>query len=98
MSVWHNNYVDNNTHGHVEPVPPTNVRPWSRVVGTCGDHTCVVNRRREFYDRTPVHGDTYLGRCASDKDAFNRWKNHLMTIGERHEEARFHDAEPASHS
>ena len=93
-----NSWLSNNVHKHVEPTEPMNVGPWSRVVGTCGDHTCVVNRRREFYDRASVHGDTYLGRCESDRDAFNRWKNHLMTIGERHEEARFHDAQPASHS
>lgn len=79
-------------HGAYREGDRTNPHPWSRVIGTCGRHQCRLNWRGEFWDHVPVHGATYLGKAQSKRDAFNRWKNHLMTIGERAEEAVFRDA------
>lgn len=81
-------YPDEVSKAHDRP-SPRNPHPWSRAVGTCGTHTCQLNWRGEFWDVDRPHGATYLGKARSATDAFNRWKNHLMTIGERPEEATY---------
>lgn len=91
MGEWGNNWLSNNVHGRVDPTPPSNPHPWNREVGHCGDHRLQVNWRMEFWDVVPVHGAVYLGRARSSRDAFSRWRNYLMTIGERAEEATFRD-------
>lgn len=59
---------------------------WNETIARCGEHVCLFNRSREFYDRI---GNEYffLGRAASKADAISRWKNHLMSVGARPEEA-----------
>lgn len=64
---------------------PSNPHPWNRTVARCGKHALHVNWRMEFWDVIPVHGATYLGRAKSRDDAISRWKNFLLSIGERAE-------------
>lgn len=64
---------------------PSNPHPWNRTVARCGKHVLHVNWRMEFWDVIPVHGATYLGKAKSRDDAISRWKNFLLSIGERAE-------------
>lgn len=64
---------------------PSNPHPWNRTVARCGKHALHVNWRMEFWDVIPVHGATYLGKAKSRDDAISRWKNFLLSIGERAE-------------
>lgn len=72
-------------HKKHEHHSPSNPHPWNRTVARCGKHVLHVNWRMEFWDVIPVHGATYLGKAKSRDDAISRWKNFLLSIGERAE-------------
>lgn len=83
--------VMNDSRRHIRQELPENPRPWSRVLATCHGHELRINRNMEFYDRFPPHGGAYLGRARSDEDAVSRWKNHLLSMGVRVEDAEVAD-------
>ena len=62
------------------------VKPWSVDVAECDWHVLSLNRQSEAYDR--FNGSyTYIGKCKSQKDAYSRWVNYLLSIGVHAENA-----------
>lgn len=62
------------------------VGPWERRLAECHGHVCMVNRNADVFDL--VDGvRVYVGHAFSDRDAISRWKNFLMPLGVRTEDA-----------
>ena len=78
-------------HKRHDSPKPSNPHPWNRLVATCHDHRLQVNWRMEFWDVVPVHGACYLGKARSTREAISKWKNHLISIGVRAEDAEVVD-------
>lgn len=64
------------------PKPVDSIQPQHRLVAeTCG-HSLLYNRTtKEYTDRVPVHGYTYIGRFKCDREAIAVWRGWLRSQG-----------------
>lgn len=65
-----------------QPPLPT-VPSTERIVSTCGKHVLVYSRiSRAYFDRAPIRGLTYMGRCGDDDEtAIVQWHKWLREQG-----------------
>lgn len=64
--------------------PPLPTTPSAeRIVSTCGKHVLVYSRiSRAYFDRAPIRGLTYMGRCGDDDEtAIVQWHKWLGEQG-----------------
>ena len=64
-------------------LPLPTVPSTERIVSTCGKHVLVYSRiSRAYFDRAPIRGLTYMGRCGDDDEtAIVQWHKWLSEQG-----------------
>lgn len=74
--------IDFNRYGHIRSSEPS-VPATERIVSTCAEHVLVYSRiSRAYFDRAPVHGLTYMGRCGDDDErGIVQWHKWLRSQG-----------------
>ena len=74
--------IDFNRFYRTRAAEPT-VPSTERIVSTCGKHVLVYSRiSRAFFDRAPIRGLTYMGRCGDDDEtAIVQWHKWLREQG-----------------
>lgn len=64
-------------------LPLPTVPSTERIVSTCDKHVLVYSRiSRAYFDRAPIRGLTYMGRCGDDDEtAIVQWHKWLREQG-----------------